>query len=139
MPPRIQDRTYGLIDRATGDDAPHRDRAYSIFTEFPGERRQEWCFILPVPIGVDEVLKDSDWEEVIGLFQVKRGTFNLSPFELLILSLRAAGRGPQELRDGINKMVARTLYNKFVLRQIAAGNKAWIAPRSMTQTRGEPL
>jgi hypothetical protein len=139
MPPRIQDRTYGLIDRATGDDAPHRDRAYSIFTEFPGERRQEWCFVLPVPAGVDEVLKPSDWEEVAGLFQVKRGSINLSPFELLVLSLRATGAKPIELHDGINKMVARVLYQKFVQRQIAAGNKAWIAPRSMTQTRGEPL
>lgn len=136
---RNHDRTFGLIDRSTGDDAPHRDRPYTLATMFPGEPRQTWNFVLPVPQGIDSQLKSGDWEEILTLFQTKIGRSDLSPFERLVLYLRINGAPPGELMHGINKMVARALYNKFVARQMREGNKAWIAPRSMTQTRGEPL
>lgn len=139
MSRRNHDRTYGLIDRSTGDDAPHRDHAYTLTTHFPGESRQNWNFILPVPEGVDAVVKQSDWEEILELFQTKRGRMNLSPFEVLVLCLRADNQPPSVLIHTINKTVARALYNKFVRHQMKDGNRAWIAPTSMTQTKGEPI
>ncbi len=136
---RNHDRSFGLIDRSTGDAARHIDRPYTLVTMFPGEPLERWNFVMRVPVGIDRVLNSADWEEVTALFQ-KKGypPFGLSPFETLLLAMKAKGKSSAELKDTINKGIAKCLYNKFVQHQIKSGNSAWLTPRSMTNTKGEP-
>jgi hypothetical protein len=132
------DRTYGLIDRATGDEAPHVTVKYTLISHFEGEPKQAWTFNARMPRAISDQLGKREWEEVLIPLTTKT-LHGLSPFESLLLYLRAEGSDSARLQERINHMVSRALYQKFVLKQIAAGNSMWLAPRSMTDTRGEPL
>lgn len=132
------DRTYGLVDRATGDDAPHVTVKYILMSHFEGEGKQAWPFEARMPRAIADELGQSEWDQVLIPLTTKT-IHGLSPFESLLLYLRESGADAAKVCERINHMVSRALYQKFVLKQIAAGNSMWLAPRSMTDTRGEPL
>lgn len=131
------DRTFGHIDRSTGDASPHVEKKYTLQTHFEGELVELWSFFLPMPVRIADALSSADWEETLVLFQRKMPN-GLSAFESLLLYLRVQGKSPEDVRKGINSMVGRALYHKFVMRQIKEGNRAWIAPTGLSGSVGEP-
>jgi hypothetical protein len=130
------DRTFGHIDRATGDDAPHVLAEYTLKTDFPLEGPQQWKLQLRMPVAVHQALNSADWDEVLEKFQKRSSLEVCSPFERMILEARLAGVPAFMLQHKVNKQIARALYRNFSARQIQQGNKAWAAPSSMTKVTG---
>jgi hypothetical protein len=127
------DTTFGHIDLETGDAAQHRLCTYTLFTDY--ERRQEWKFTCELPVRVCEVLRNSDWEFVLRKLDTReRGT--LSAVERIIIVAKMLGAKPADVQRTINKTVVENLWRIFTRKQLAAGNKAWLVPSSMVETRG---
>ena len=133
---RNHDRTFGLIDRSTGDSAMHVVRRYVLRSEFEGEGTQLWPFVLSMPLGVSEKITESELEEAAQLMQRKDPRCNLSPFESLVICLRLKGADSPELLKQVNQAMARVLYERFCRKQIAAGNSAWLAPSFLRGAKG---
>jgi hypothetical protein len=132
------DRTYGHIDRATGDDAQHVEVDYALKTDFPLEGPQIWKLKLRMPKVIRDALNSADWDEALQKFQMRQSDEVCSPFERMILEARIKGVPAYMLQHKVNRQIARVLYQKFSKLQIKIGNKAWAAPSSMTKITGEP-
>ncbi len=127
------DRTFGHIDTATGDDALHVRRRFSLFTRFE-DRRQEWPFEIEIPRAVSDRLGESDFEFVCRALDTRTDPNGLSPIEATILVARVAGKTFQQVRAKVEEVVKNNLWRIHGLKQLAAGNKAWLVPRAMIGT-----
>lgn len=139
--PQVQDRTYGHIDLSTGDAALHVDVAYVLFTNFPDargiEKRQEWKFVCRMPKTIFDALSSSDWEFVLRSLDTRPADkWALSPIEMTIALGRAAGKSIEQVQAKVSRNVEENLFRIFGQKQIKAGNKAWLVPRSLVKTRG---
>lgn len=137
------DRTYGHIDLATGDNAPHITRRFTLNTKLPNflevEVPEEWPFQIRIPIAVDKKLDSADWEMVCRKLDTRNGE-NLSIVEFVLATARiAAVLQPLEnwsmrVQHKMCRLVAENLYRVFCEKQIEAGNKAWLVPTSLQET-----
>jgi hypothetical protein len=133
MTRRNHDRTFGLIDRATGDDAPYVDVPFMLTTDFPEHGRQNWPMAMRVPRAIADALNSADWEAVTVKYCRRPEPGTASPFEQMVIETRLRGGSSQQVAVKANLQIARVLYDIFSRLQLAAGNKAWLAPRSMVK------
>lgn len=134
------DRTYGHIDLATGNHAPHVIRSYTLFTNFPtgfagAEQRQEWQFKISMPVAVSDRLSASDWDYVLRKLDTRPGSDRLSPIEEILFAGRMGGRSIEELQEKISAVVGMNLWRIFSQQQILRGDKAVAVP-AMGRMRG---
>jgi hypothetical protein len=130
------DRTYGHIDRATGDDAEHCSVPYQLRTDFPIEGPQVWRLEIRMPKAIRNALNSADWDEALQKFQTRQADDVCSPFERMVLEAKLADVPAYMLQHKVNRQIARVLYEKFSRLQIKTGNQAWAAPSSMTKVTG---
>jgi hypothetical protein len=138
---RNHDRTYGHIDLSTGDEAAHVLCSYSVFTSFPtatnDHARQEWAFKCRMPRTVADALTSSDWDFVLRSLDTRPQPGTLSPIEATIFIAKCAGMSANAVQEKVSTVVEENLFKIFGRKQIKAGNKAWLVPRSLVRT-GNP-
>lgn len=130
---RRADRTYGHIDVSTGDDAQHVTRTFTLFTDAFERLHQEWTFPIRLPVTIWEAMR-SDWSTIERKLDTRQGS-DYSVCEFVIASAYIMGGSPAAIQRQLQKMFADTLYRVFCEKQIAAGNKAWLAPGALQETR----
>jgi hypothetical protein len=139
------DRTYGHIDMATADDAPHVSIEYDLTTRFPNdldiEVEQVWHFSQRMPVVIADTLDDEDWGIVLERLQKRDGEY-LSPLEAIIFTAKINGFTPDAVRWKVGQTVAQNLYRRFTEKRIqqgvATGKLAWVAPTSMQPKVSDP-
>lgn len=129
------DRTYGHIDEATGDAAPHTNRSFTLYTDAFEMKHQEWTFPVRLPFVIWEEMK-GDWEKLERLLDTPQGE-DLSVAEFVIASGHIMGAPLYQVQAKLQKLFTDNLYRMFCERQIALGNKAWLVPKSLQET-GNP-
>lgn len=137
-----QDRTYGHINLATGNEAPHVVKWATVYTRLEqkpgrGEVRQEWSFGIRLPMEIADALESADWELVCRRLDTRVGD-KLSPIEAVIVSALMWGADSHQMQQTVCQHIAQNLYRIYCFKQRKAGNSAWLAPTAMEQ-QGEVI